>query len=152
MREVPDVSANADPYSGYVIYYDGSWQGGWGGTSAATPLWGAIAALTDASPFCSAYGSGTARGPPAGAVRHDGEQQVHDLQRRLPQILRDITSGNNDYTPSGYSGGLYPATAGYDLALRARGPDRRGTHLHGRCQHLPARLHRGGSAGKWPPS
>ena len=30
--------------------------------------------------------------------------------------LNDITSGNNDYTPSGYTGGLYPATSGYDMA------------------------------------
>ena len=28
----------------------------------------------------------------------------------------DITSGNNDYTPSGYTGGLYPAGTGYDMA------------------------------------
>ncbi|MGA2530503.1 MAG: IPT/TIG domain-containing protein, partial [Acidimicrobiales bacterium] len=28
----------------------------------------------------------------------------------------DITSGNNDYTPSGYSGGEYAATTGYDMA------------------------------------
>ncbi len=30
--------------------------------------------------------------------------------------FNDITTGNNDYTPSGYSGGLYPATVGYDMA------------------------------------
>jgi hypothetical protein len=28
----------------------------------------------------------------------------------------DIKTGNNDYTPSGYSGDLYPATKGYDMA------------------------------------
>ena len=28
----------------------------------------------------------------------------------------DITSGNNDYTPDGYTGGLYPAGTGYDMA------------------------------------
>lgn len=28
------------------------------------------------------------------------------------QALYDVTSGNNDYTPSGYTGGLYPATTG----------------------------------------
>jgi hypothetical protein len=33
-----------------------------------------------------------------------------------PQAVRDNTSGNNDYTPSGYTGGLYPATRGYDMA------------------------------------
>ena len=28
----------------------------------------------------------------------------------------DVTSGTNDYTPDGYTGGLYPAGAGYDMA------------------------------------
>jgi hypothetical protein len=32
------------------------------------------------------------------------------------EVLRDVTSGNNDYTVSGYTGGKYPATKGYDLA------------------------------------
>jgi hypothetical protein len=32
------------------------------------------------------------------------------------QVVRDVTSGNNDYTPSGYTGGRYPATRGYDMA------------------------------------
>jgi subtilase family serine protease len=115
-REAPDVSADADPYSGYVIYYDGGWEGGWGGTSAATPLWGAIAALTDASPFCSAYGSGSAGVLPQALYAAVASDQSTIYSGSYPQILRDITSGNNDYTPSGYTGGLYPATKGYDLA------------------------------------
>jgi hypothetical protein len=35
---------------------------------------------------------------------------------QVPEVLADITSGNNDYTPSGYTGGLFPAFAGYDEA------------------------------------
>ncbi|HXC82174.1 MAG TPA: IPT/TIG domain-containing protein [Trebonia sp.] len=115
-REVPDVSANADPYSGYVIYYDGEWQGGWGGTSAATPLWGAIAALTDASPFCSAYGSGPAGVLPQALYAAVASNQSKIYSGSYSQIMRDVTSGNNDYTPSGYTGGSYPAAKGYDLA------------------------------------
>jgi hypothetical protein len=116
MREAPDVAANADPYSGYVIYYGGAWQGGWGGTSAATPLWGAIAALTDASPFCSAYGSGAAGALPQALYAATASNESTIYGGAYPQVLRDITSGNNDYTPSGYAGGRYPAAAGYDLA------------------------------------
>jgi kumamolisin len=43
MRNVPDVSLNADQYTGYSIYYQGSW---WiyGGTSCASPLWAAFTA------------------------------------------------------------------------------------------------------------
>ena len=47
-REVPDVSASADPAHGYAIYWSG--RGGWtvvGGTSGASPLWAALVALID---------------------------------------------------------------------------------------------------------
>ena len=49
-REVPDVSASADPYNGYAIYVTahGSGCGGWcpfGGTSGGSPLWSALVAL-----------------------------------------------------------------------------------------------------------
>ena len=35
---------------------------------------------------------------------------------KTPQVVRDITFGNNDYTPSGYTGGLYRSARGYDMA------------------------------------
>ncbi|CAK9252008.1 unnamed protein product [Sphagnum jensenii] len=38
MRNVPDVSLNADPSTGYAIYYNGAWSV-YGGTSCAAPLW-----------------------------------------------------------------------------------------------------------------
>ena len=53
-REVPDVSADADPQSGYIAYWNGSWVG-LGGTSGAAPLWAALVALADAWPACSAH-------------------------------------------------------------------------------------------------
>jgi kumamolisin len=49
-RGVPDVSANADILSGWDIFYpgqNGSQEGSYGGTSAATPCWAAITALID---------------------------------------------------------------------------------------------------------
>ncbi len=115
VRETPDISANADPESGYVIYYDGSWQV-WGGTSAASPLLAALAALTDASPYCSAYGSGPAGVFPQALYFVAAADATSIYSGAYPQVLRDITSGNNDYTPGGYTGGLYQATTGYDLA------------------------------------
>ena len=45
-RNVPDVSLNADPNTGYAIYYGGSWQA-YGGTSCAAPLWAAFTALVN---------------------------------------------------------------------------------------------------------
>jgi kumamolisin len=46
MRNVPDVSLNADPVTGYGIYQGGQWQIV-GGTSAAAPLWAAFNALVN---------------------------------------------------------------------------------------------------------
>src|SRR5580658_6984282 len=101
-REVPDVSADADPYSGYVIYYDGSWTG-IGGTSAAAPLWAAFTALTDASSTCA----GT-------AIGFANPKLYSAAAANYSANFNDITSGNNDYT--GTNSGLYPSGTGYDMA------------------------------------
>ncbi len=118
LRQVPDVSADAAPETGYVAYYEGLWQGGWGGTSAATPLWAAVAALIDDSPFCSDYGSGDPGVLPEGLyeVASADSSYIYDEPNGAHEALYDVTSGDNDDTASGYSGGLYPATAGYDMA------------------------------------
>ncbi len=42
-RRVPDVSANADPRSGYRVYVNGGWHVG-AGTSAAAPMWAGLVA------------------------------------------------------------------------------------------------------------
>jgi subtilase family serine protease len=114
-REVPDISANADPLSAYAVFWDGSWVfGGIGGTSAATPVWASIAALIDHSPFCAAYGS---KGPMLPQNLYSAVATYHSyVYSSHPQVVRDVTSGNNDYTPSGYTGGLYPSGRGYDMA------------------------------------
>jgi subtilase family serine protease len=99
-RETPDVSASSSPYNGYVIYLDGGWFTQVGGTSAATPLWAATLADIE-----SAAG-GTKQGflnPLLYSAAATG----------LPGF-NDITVGDNDWT--GDNGGLYPATADYDLA------------------------------------
>ena len=52
-REVPDVSADADPVTGYMVFVAD--QGGGsrvGGTSASAPLWAAYTALVNASAAC----------------------------------------------------------------------------------------------------
>lgn len=104
-REVPDVSAEADPNSGYVVYYDGLWQT-IGGTSGAAPLWAALVALTDAAPSCE--------GRPVGFL-NPVLYQVAGTSA-YGSDFRDIKVGDNDYLPSGYEGGLYAAKSGYDMA------------------------------------
>ncbi|MGH9097029.1 MAG: hypothetical protein ACRDWB_06365, partial [Acidimicrobiales bacterium] len=95
-REVPDVSADADLVDGYSIYLNGRWRAV-GGTSAGAPVWAALVALAD---------QGCNR--PAGLL--NPALYAH------PSAFNDITSGNNDFTPSGNTSGLYPAGPGYDMA------------------------------------
>jgi subtilase family serine protease len=117
VRETPDVTADADPYTGYVIYHSGSWSV-IGGTSAAAPLWAAIAALIDASPFCTDYASGAVGVYPEGlyGIAAQDSSYIWSGGADEPEIVSDITQGNDDYTPSGYTGGLWPATTGFDMA------------------------------------
>jgi hypothetical protein len=110
-RQVPDVSADADPATGYIVYWNGSGSDptsprGWqavGGTSAAAPLWAALLADADSSNAC--HGSPIGFANPA-LYRAGSTAYASDFN--------DVTIGNNDYT--GTNGGLYPAGPGYDMA------------------------------------
>lgn len=112
-REVPDVSADADPVHPYLDFWNGDgsqtrsvagWQGT-GGTSGAAPVWAALFALADASRDCA----GTLIGFPNYTLYALASQSQ-------ATYFNDVTTGNNDFTPSGNTSGLYPATPGYDLA------------------------------------
>jgi hypothetical protein len=116
-REVPDVAADADPTTGYEIYWNGAdtvpEPSGWqalGGTSGAAPLWAALFALADASPACDGAPLGDA-GP--ALYRAAGTHYASDFD--------DVTAGDNDFT--GTDGGRWPAGAGYDLATGLGTPD-----------------------------
>ncbi len=120
-REVPDVSADGDPGTGYVIYWNGSGDAtgfppptkGWqvvGGTSAAAPAWAALIALANASGRCGGIPIGFAN-----PALYDAAANAYSTD------FNDITSGNNDMT--GLNGGLYPAGAGYDMATGLGSPN-----------------------------
>jgi subtilase family serine protease len=110
-REVPDLSANADPSTGYLIYWNGSSSAsgstsGWqtiGGTSAASPVISAMFALANASPGC--------RGTPLGFAN---PALYNAAGSGYAANFNDITAGNNDFT--GTNLGQYAARAGYDMA------------------------------------
>jgi subtilase family serine protease len=95
-REVPDVSADADPAGGYVAVYDGGWATV-GGTSVAAPTLAAYAALAEASPACGGHRIGF----------------LNPLLYRAPAAaMRDVTLGGNS---SGHVAG-FAAAPGYDMA------------------------------------
>ena len=110
-REVPDVSADADPATGYSVYCTAvasgcnlSWQM-LGGTSAAAPLWAGSTALINEY----LQQQHKARLGFANPV-------LYGLQNASQPFLpfHDITSGNNLF---------YPSTAGYDQASGWGSPD-----------------------------
>jgi subtilase family serine protease len=97
-REVPDVSADADPSTGYDIYWSGNWLSA-GGTSAAAPTWASLAALADTSSACTSAG---VRVGFADALLYSLPASDFD----------DVTTGTNAY--DGVGG--YPAAPGYDMS------------------------------------
>ena len=108
-REVPDVAADAGSF--FATYCtesgrDGCDPDGWtgfGGTSLASPIWGAFFALANASPACASKRIGFAN-PALYAVAGGAG---------YASAFTDVTQGNNDL---GFQNGLYPAGPGYDLA------------------------------------
>jgi subtilase family serine protease len=108
-REVPDVSADADPDTGYVIYYKGHWTS-IGGTSAAAPLFAAFIALTNASTTCAGTNVGFLN-PSLYSI----------ASTAYSTNFYDVTSGNNDWT--GAHPGDYKAGVGFDMASGLGAPD-----------------------------
>jgi kumamolisin len=94
-RGVPDVSAEADPQTGYFVRVDGI-NSIIGGTSAVAPLWAGLVARINA-----------ARGTPVGFIN--------------PHLYR--SSGLNDVT-CGDNGG-YAASVGWDACCGLGTPDGR---------------------------
>ncbi len=148
-REVPDVSADADPSSGYIIYDsvdldDGGWTA-LGGTSGAAPLWAAVLAVV-----ASANGNTAGYGPLNPALyllaqqspghlpqrRDGGEQRLQRHVRRAVSRHARLRHGHR----AGYAGGVGAGDRPRRLAAergRLGQPDlRRIADLH-RCRRFP---------------
>jgi hypothetical protein len=118
-REMPDVSAQADEFTGAVTIYGQSLGygnlNGWatiGGTSSATPLWAAMLALINASPTCS---SDKINGVADVGFASPLLYAVAANPTAYARSFNDIVAGNND--DFGVDNGLvFPARAGFDMA------------------------------------
>jgi subtilase family serine protease len=109
-REVPDVSADADPNTGYSVYCTVSAAScsGWltvGGTSAAAPFWAASA--TDVNQYLATLNQPTLGSASASIYKLYNTSQTYNA-------YHDITSGTNLF---------YSASSGYDLASGIGSPD-----------------------------
>ena len=111
-REVPDVSAAADPATGYAIFCTVTNAGcpstGWitvGGTSASAPLWAGSAALINQYLL--------SKGKTVIGYANPALYSVFNAQPPLSPF-HDVTSGTNLY---------YPAGSGYDMATGLGSPD-----------------------------
>lgn len=105
-REVPDVSASADPTHAYIVFEQGKFVP-LGGTGAAASLWAAITALLEVQ---------------QGTLSKLGflNPALYKLAASGKPILNDVTLGDNDYTTT--AAGDYPAGRGYDLATGLGSP------------------------------
>ncbi len=111
-REVPDVSADADPQTGYSVYCTINdaicTKNGWtvlGGTSAAAPLWAALA--IDTNEYLAHQGKPSLGSASASLYALYNTSQPYNA-------YHDVTTGNNLH---------YQATKGYDLATGLGSPD-----------------------------
>ena len=97
MRMVPDVALDADPNTGYPIYYNGAW-GLYGGTSCAAPIWAAFTALVNQKRVTVSLA------------------RIGFVNPTLYQIGQGASYGNAFHDIADGSTNLYyPAETGYDL-------------------------------------
>jgi kumamolisin len=104
-RGLPDVSADADPGTGWMIYWNGGFISGVGGTSAAAPFWAASMLLV--SEYAARHGVGR-----LGYVNPMLYALASKRQRFRP--FHDVTFGSNRY---------YRAAPGWDPATGLGSPD-----------------------------
>jgi len=133
-RQVPDVAADGDPNSGYVVFVTDPANGsGWavaGGTSASAPLWAAFTALANASAACRGFTLGF-ENPALYAVAGSAyTANFHDVTAPSP-FAGASGNANNPGTNDTWSDSpdnpanpadLYPVLAGYDMTTGLGSP------------------------------
>jgi hypothetical protein len=105
-RELPDVSFNANPYTGQYVYMtppgsSGEWLSA-GGTSIGAPQWAALITLANAERQASAKAA-------IGLTQTDLYKEIYDVKGTYTTTMLDVTSGSNGSCASCQAG------VGYDL-------------------------------------
>ncbi len=117
-REEPDVSLNADPTTGYLIYCTAGTScngGGWvtvGGTSAAAPMWAAMIVLANQQATNAGKTHLGFLNPEIYALA-SGSHYARDFHDVLPPTASGIPSNNDEI---GIHNKAYPVTRNYDIA------------------------------------
>jgi subtilase family serine protease len=95
-RNLPDLSLNSDPYTGYLVYSttEGGWSAGWGGTSFAAPQLNGIFSLIS-----------QAKSSRLGLLHPQLYKLQADQGVARKAGLKDIRAGNNWF---------YKGAAGYE--------------------------------------
>lgn len=101
MRNVPDVALNADPNTGYAIFYSGTWHV-YGGASCAAPLWAGFTALVNQQRVANGSGVLGAANPSLYRAATANGYGVY------ASLFHDIADNSNNLR--------YVAVGGYDLA------------------------------------
>ena len=110
-RELPDVSAAADEFTGAITIYSAQF-GGWttiGGTSSAAPMWAGMLADVNASPTCQANNATKSGVGFVSPLLY----AVAANPTAYKASFNDITLGNNDTFGDS---NLFQSGTGYDMA------------------------------------
>jgi len=99
-RGLPDIAADANSDTGMAFYFDGQWVQT-GGTSASTPLWAGILAMTNQM-----------AGHPLGFI-NPGIYKL-GISTNAQRDFRDITSGDNSVHQGNIQVQGFQAGAGWD--------------------------------------
>ncbi len=102
MRNVPDIAGDANTNN--YICFDGKCNGGWGGTSFASPIWAGFIALANQKAAAKHL-------PPVGFLN----PTIYGFagSATYPKLFHDITKG---------ASGDYSAVTGYDLVTGLGSP------------------------------
>ncbi len=129
-REVPDVSAQADEFTGAVTIFGVSLgyglPNGWatiGGTSSAAPIWAAMYALINQSTYCASDKVAFANGAevPDAGFASPILYGIGGNAKAYAASFNNVISGNNDIY--GLDNGLsFPARAGYSMGAGLGSP------------------------------